>query len=27
MSDTGSIAGTRTETSPGAGWNEMVTLP
>ena len=27
MSDTGYIAGTRTETSPGVGWNEMVTLP
>ena len=27
MSDTGYIAGTKTETSPGVGWNEMVTLP
>ncbi len=27
MSDTGVIAGTKTETSPGYGWNEMVTLP
>jgi hypothetical protein len=27
MSDTGYIAGTRTATSPGVGWNEMVTLP
>jgi len=27
MSDTGVIAGTETETNPGYGWNEMVTLP